>query len=302
MKVLVTGASGFAGQHLMDHLNTATVSTLVGTTLSKTGNAFIKLDLLNYTEVKAALKKIKPDVIYHLAAFSSTALSFEHPQASLGNTLVMQINLYEACLELKLQPRFLIVSSGQIYGKTDHPPITEQSPVDFNSPYSVSKVGQENLAAYYSKRGFESIIARPFNHIGPGQQTGFLVSDLASQIAQAEKSGNDTIAVGNLDSKRDFTDVRDIVRAYALLARHGQADEIYNVCSGKSISGNQILEGLLALTKAKIKVESDPSRMRPSDIPDLYGDSSKLRQATGWKPEFSLERTLADVLDYWRSR
>ncbi|HUC20671.1 MAG TPA: GDP-mannose 4,6-dehydratase [Candidatus Polarisedimenticolaceae bacterium] len=303
MNILVTGADGFVGGHLTKLLRSRAGNKVTGTT-RQTSDRLYKCDLLSYDDVEKALRETQPDVIYHLAAFSSPALSFDHPEVAINSTQTMQINLYQACLKLDIRPKFLVISSGQIYGKAGKPedlPLTEASPLHFNSPYSVAKVGQENLANFYESRGFTSVIARPFNHIGPGQQPGFLVSDLTKQIAELELKGEGTLKVGNLDSRRDFTDVRDIVNAYELLAAKSKP-EIYNVCSGKSTSGQEILDMLLELSGAKITVEKDPARLRPSDIPDLYGDMSKLHRVTGWEPVIDLRTTLADTLEYWRGQ
>ncbi|MBW3537874.1 GDP-mannose 4,6-dehydratase [Candidatus Parcubacteria bacterium] len=305
MKTLVTGAAGFVGKHLLEHLRSESQEVYGTTKSSRETEGFVTVDLMNFERLRSVLDQVRPGVIYHLAAFSSPALSFKQPVAAINETLAMEINLYEACLQLNIPPKFIIISSGQIYGKAGPKelPLSETSSLDFNSPYTVAKVGQENLAKMYAKRGFNSIIARPFNHIGPGQQPGFLVSDLAKQIAELEKHDAPTpLKVGNLSSKRDFTDVRDIVRAYSLLAEKGVPGEVYNVCSGRSVPGQQILNQLLSLSSKPIKAEPDPAKMRPSDIPDLYGDATKIHQATGWQPVIPLEQTLRDVLDDWRLR
>jgi GDP-4-dehydro-6-deoxy-D-mannose reductase len=167
----------------------------------------------------------------------------------------------------------------------------------------VSKRLQEELAGYYGVRGFEYVIARPFNHIGPGQNTGFLVPDLAKQVAEAEKSGAETIGVGNLSAKRDYTDVRDIVQAYLLLLEKGRSGEIYNICSGRSVSGSEVLDGLLKHSSNKsLRPVEDPAKVRPVDAPEIYGSYDKLKADTGWEPKIALETTLGEALEDWRGR
>jgi GDP-4-dehydro-6-deoxy-D-mannose reductase len=309
MKILVTGAAGFAGHYLLESLLNNGDDTIFA--VSKDSHEqpkpeklkWVKCDLLNPNAVNEAVNSIKPDQVYHLAAYSSPGDSFSHPMQAINDTSAMQINLFEACILADIQPRTLIVSSGQIYGKNNKLPIDESGEIDCNSPYAVAKLSQENLASYYSKRGFEIVTVRPFNHIGPGQRLGFIVSDLANQIAKAEHaSGTTEIRVGNLSSKRDFTDVRDVVLAYVKLQQRGESGEVYNVCSGSSVSGQDILNMLISMAKCEISVAVDPDKMRPSDIADLYGDHSKLTKATGWEPQVKLEQTLAETLDYWRNK
>lgn len=304
MSALVTGATGFAGAHLMEALGRSGVDAF-GTSLSHPqGDRIFQVDLTDFDAVVALLQDLRPETIYHLAAFASPALSHKQPVEAVTSTLTMQINLYQACVNLGLKPRIVLVSTGQIYGMSTDSclPLTEMSPMDFSSPYSVAKAGQENLASMYSKLGLETVIARPFNHIGPGQQPGYLIADLSMQIAKLERVGGGTLRVGNLSSRRDFTDVRDIVRAYVLLAATGKASTPYNVCTGKSRSGQEVLELLLGFSHATISVEQDPDRMRPADIPDLRGDATRIQADTGWRPQIPLEQTLVDTLTYWREQ
>ena len=304
MTALVTGATGFAGAHLMEALRQGAVEAY-GTSLSGGADGRIRqTDLTDYDAVVGLLDELRPETIFHLAAFASPALSFKEPVEAVTSTLAMQINLFQACLALRIKPRIVVVSSGQIYGMSDAArlPLAETTPLDLPSPYAVAKVGQENLVSMYAKLGVESVVARPFNHIGPGQQPGYLVADLTKQIAELERDGGEVLRVGNLSSKRDFTDVRDVVRAYLLLAAKGTAGEVYNVCSGTSRSGQEILDLLLRASGARIRTEQDPARMRPADVPDLRGDATKIRQDTGWTPEIPIEQTLAETLAYWRSQ
>jgi GDP-4-dehydro-6-deoxy-D-mannose reductase len=305
MTALVTGATGFAGAHLMAALRQSGEVEAYGTSLSGSADGHIRqTDLSDYDAVVALLDELRPETIFHLAAFASPALSFKEPVVAVTSTLAMQINLFQACLAVRIKPRIVVVSSGQIYGMTDAArlPLDETTPLDLPSPYAVAKVGQENLVSMYAKLGVEAVIARPFNHIGPGQQPGYLVADLTKQIVELERDGGQVLRVGNLSSKRDFTDVRDVVRAYLLLAAKGTVGGVYNVCSGRSRSGQEILDLLLQASGAQIRTEQDPARMRPADVPDLRGDATKIRLDTGWTPEIPIEQTLSDTLAYWRAR
>jgi len=214
------------------------------------------------------------------------------------------LNLLEVIRRTGSLPRILIPCSSDEYGNVDVSglPITECHPLKPNSPYALSKVFQDYLGyQYFEGYGIPIVRTRAFNHAGPGQSPVFVCSDLAKQIAEIEAGFREpVIKVGNLEAKRDFTDVRDVVRAYWLALYKGEAGEVYNVCSGKAYSIGEVLDILLGLAKVKIKVEKDPQKERPSDISILLGDSTKIRQATGWRPEIPFEKTLSDVLDYWR--
>lgn len=306
-KVLVTGANGFVGQHLVKELadNGMTVVGVGGQTGASGKSPYISeyvvLDL-NDAEAVSKIDFTDIDGVVHLAALVTVSGSFNNPMNYVTTNVGMETNLFEAAIAQNAKPKFLIISSGTLYDPKAPPPMTEQSSTIPNSPYAVSKIGQEKMALYYGLRGFTSIIARPFNHIGPGQNPGLLVPDMAQQIIECEQGKRSEISVGNLNSERDYTDVRDIVRAYRLLLEKGEASEIYNICSGRPVSGNDIVDGLLKAADSKAPLVEDPARMRPADNPVLYGDSSKLRQATGWEPVIPLETTLTDVIADWRSR
>jgi GDP-4-dehydro-6-deoxy-D-mannose reductase len=302
MNVLITGSSGFVGSHLTELLD-RTGHQIVGIghqEFTPTAGSYETVDMLN-AEAVQKLDLGGVDAVVHLAGLAAVGPSFDQPRRYIDANAGMQINLFEALLSQNNTPRILVISTGGLY-RANHLPIVETAEIDTPNPYAVSKMTQEHLSHYYAKRGFEVMVARPFNHIGPGQTEGFLASDLAKQIAELEASGGGTIQVGDLSSKRDFTDVRDIVRAYLLLLEKGRAGETYNVCSGHSHSGQTILEGLLQHSSCKIKLETDQARLRPSDIPDIYGSCAKLHTDTGWKPEIPLDQTLADVLTDWRQR
>jgi GDP-4-dehydro-6-deoxy-D-mannose reductase len=302
MKVLVTGGTGFAGRHLIAELlqNDYSILATSNTSDIADGVETVQVDLTDFSEVENIdFKQI--GAIFNLAGLAAVGPSFDEPVKYLEVNSKIQINLFEACLRQTARPRFLVISSGNVYC-TDELPITESSKVEPVSPYAVSKITQEVIGQYYGSRGFEVITSRSFNHIGPGQLEGFIAADLAKQIAQAEKSGQSNIMVGNLEAKRDYTDVRDIARAYRLLIEKGRAGETYNVCSGRSVSGHEILEGLLGHSKKDLKVETDQKLIRPSDKPNIYGDNSKIKADTGWTPEIPLNQTLKDTLDFWRKQ
>ncbi|HEX5744508.1 MAG TPA: GDP-mannose 4,6-dehydratase [Candidatus Saccharimonadales bacterium] len=306
-KVLVTGANGFVGQHLVKELADNGISVVgVGGPVGAAGKPphvddYVVLDL-NDAGAVDKLDFAGVDGVIHLAGLAAVGPSFEKPLEYITTNVGIQINLFEAAIKQGVAPRFLVISSGSLYGADAPLPLNEKSPVVPDSPYAVSKIGQEQMAFHYGGRGFECIVARPFNHIGPGQNPGFLVPDVARQIITCEKGEQSEISVGNLDAKRDYTDVRDIVRAYRLLLEKGESGEIYNICSGKSVSGHDVVDSLLKAAGSKASLKADPALMRPSDNPDIYGDYSKLAEATGWKPEISLETTLKDVIEDWRTR
>lgn len=306
-KVLVTGSNGFVGQHLAKELAGSGIAVIgVGGSQgakekSPHVDSYLELDLTKPEEA-ARLDFAGVDGVIHLAGLAAVGPSFDDPMLYFNVNVGIEVNLFEAALAQDAKPRFLIISSGSLYDPGADLPLTENSPVEPSSPYAVSKIGQEQMAHYYRGRGFDSIIARPFNHIGPGQGPGFIVPDLAQQIAAAEKGGSREVLVGNLDAQRDYTDVRDIVRAYRLLLEKGQSGEVYNVCSGQARSGHDILNGLLAVTDTKPEVKQDPAKMRPADNPLIYGSYQKLKDATGWQPEISIETTLADAMSDWRSK
>jgi GDP-4-dehydro-6-deoxy-D-mannose reductase len=302
-KIVVTGANGFVGKHLVQELlkNDYNVVAIGGSQfapLEQDGVEYLTLDLMN-TEETSKIDFTDVSGVIHLAGIAAVGPSFDKPLQYINVNIGLQVNLFEAALAQKAAPRFLIISSGTLYDPQAPQPLTEKSPVLPNSPYAVSKLGQEQMGLYYQNRGFEVVIARPFNHIGPGQGPGFIVPDFAQQlVADGDKP---EISVGNLDAKRDYTDVRDIVRAYRLLVERGRQGEFYNISSGKPISGHEILDGLAKAAKVQPTVKQDPDKMRPSDIPVLSGSHDKLAKDTGWQPEIAFETTMADVIADWRN-
>lgn len=306
-RVLVTGSNGFVGQHLVAELNQHGISAVgVGGPLPATAPGAVPGDylVLDLSKLEEAKKIDFTDIdgVVHLAGLAAVGPSFERPLEYIQTNIGIEINLFETALAQKATPRFIIVSSGTLYDPKAPQPLTETSAVVPNSPYAVSKIGQEQMAEYYSTRGFECLMVRPFNHIGPGQGLGFIVPDLAQQVVAVAAGKQKEVMVGNLDSQRDYTDVRDIARAYRLLLEKGQSGEVYNICSGRPLSGHEILAGLLRAAECDPVITNDPTRMRPSDTPVILGSCEKLGRDTGWKPEIPLETTLADVVADWRSR
>lgn len=314
-KVLITGATGFAGSHLAELLVQDNQFEVAGTHISDKHLNNIeqirdkielhKVDLQNAIETKKIIAQVKPDVIFHLAASTSVFESFDKPIEVITNNISAQINVLEAVKEQKLLgTKILITSSAHVYGyvSPDDLPITEQTQFRPDNPYSVSKITQDYLGYSYFMAYSQHIIRlRPFNHIGPRQSPDLSISRWSKVIADLEKGNKEPILkVGNLSTFRDFTDVRDMVKAYVLAAKHCKDGEAYNIGSGTSYSMQKMLDILLSYSKVSIKVEIDQSLLRPSDIPKLEADSSKFRKATGWEPEIPIEKTLQDTLDYWR--
>lgn len=261
-------------------------------------------DLTNFEQLSRLVKRINPDRIYHLAALSSVGESFSHPLDIIENNIHGTLHLLEIIRKLEKPINTLVVGSSDMYGivKPKDVPITEERPLLPISPYGVSKAAGDLLAyQYYKSYGVYVIRARAFNHSGPRQRTGFVIPDFSSQVAQIEEGlSPPVLKVGNLSTKRDISDVRDVVRAYASLMEKGKAGEAYNVCSGQTYSIRNMLEILLSLSKKKISVEVDEKRNRPAEIPILLGSNLKIRKATGWKPKIPIQKTLEDTLNFWR--
>ena len=301
------------GRHLSAHIGSVQPKTrIIGTTLfpsesvHRAVNDQRRIDLKDYAKVRRLLAECRPDAIYHLAAQAFVPRSFEDPWETLENNIRAQLNIINACLELDIQPRMLVVSSAEIYGGVmpRQLPMSEETAIRPTNPYSVSKVAQDMLGLqYFLSHGLPIMRARPFNHIGPGQNERFVAPAFAKQIAAIEEGKSDAVIyVGNLEAKRDFTDVRDIARAYQLIVETGTAGEAYNISSGKAHSIGQLLDRLLALSDIEIDVRVDPARLRPVDVPEIRGASSKLRRDTGWRPKYTFDTTLRDVLDDFRQR
>jgi GDP-4-dehydro-6-deoxy-D-mannose reductase len=314
-RVLVTGVTGFAGSHLVDFILERGDCEIYGIRRwrSRTENiehfkdriTLLECDLRDASSTRDVLEKVRPEFIFHLAAQSFVPTSWSAPAESLTTNVLGQLHIYEAVRRLGVKCRIQIACSSEEYGLVheNELPIKETNPLRPLSPYAVSKVGQDMLAyQYWMSWKVDSVRTRGFNHEGPRRGPVFVASDFAKQIADIEKGRRQPIlCVGNLDAKRDFTDVRDIVRGYWMALEKCEPGEVYNLCSGKAWSIRQVLDHLLGMTKTKIEVRQDPARLRPSDVPVLLGDHSKFTQATGWKPTIPFEQTLRDMLDYWRA-
>jgi len=310
MRIFMTGATGFAGSHLLDNLLAAghQVSALVHPATSHQrlpdhpALTAVPGDLLNRDSLTAAVVASQPDLIYHLAGQASPGLSWREPALTLAINTGGVANLLDAAVAYG-RPRVVVVTSAEIYGPVQAKdlPLTEVTPPAPHHPYGISKWAAGQLVPLYWQRYQLPVVeARPFNHIGPRQATGFVVADFASQLA-AIKLGQQppTLAVGNLDAERDFTDVRDVVAAYQGIAADGRPGEAYLICSGQPVPIHYLLNTLLELAEVAVEVVYDPARMRPSDTPVLYGSYAKLARDTGWQPAIHLRQSLADALADW---
>lgn len=316
MRALVTGASGFAGSHLCEYLLTQPGWEVYAlsfpgwpTTHLEPIRAQIVLlsgDLMVAEWVERTLAEIRPDVVFHLAAQSSPSASLVDPAGTLVNNIVAQVNLFQAILKARLDPVVLVVGSGDEYGlvRPDEVPVDEDTPLRPANPYAVSKIAQDFLGLqYFLSHRLRAVRVRPFNHIGPRQAPVFVTADWAQQIAEIEAGLRPPIVrVGNLQARRDFTDVRDMVRAYHLAVTLGEPGEVYNLGSGRAYPVREVLNALLAMSRVPVQVEVDPQRLRPSDIPVIACDSTRFRRRTGWEPRIPLEDSLRDILDYWRGQ
>ena len=312
-RALVTGAGGFAGKHLLDRLREATDWDLYGNVHQtpavphEIGRVhWLAADLTDREQAQSLTERVKPDYVFHLAAQSNVPLAFKNPEATIMNNVVGQLNLLEALRNSSPEARVLTVGSSEQYGlvRPEEVPIREDTPFRPNNPYAVSKIAQDALALQYFLTYDQKIIrVRPFNHIGPGQNEHFVAAAFAQQVASIEAGLQEpVIYVGNLEAIRDFTDVRDMVRAYELAITKGEPGEVYNIGSGKGRTIQWLLDTLISMSKVIVEVKQDPSRMRPSDIPANVCDNTRFVQQTDWQPQVPLEETLRDVLDYWRRK
>ena len=296
MRALVTGGTGFVGRWLSAHLEAE------GDMVTATGE---EVDVTDGAAVAVKVGEIQPDAIYHLAGQASVGRSWDTPARTFEVNVIGTVNVLDAARRLDVKPRVVVVSSAEVYGRVSAAdlPIGEDVAVRPLSPYAASKVAAE-VAARQAVDGFgvPAIIARPFNHIGPGQAPGFVVSDLAKRIVEAERTGSPKLHMGNAAPRRDLTDVRDVVRAYRLLVTSGVPGEAYNIATGADVMIGDLARRLIELSGTGLELVPDSVEPRPADVPVLRGDPTKLRTATGWTPAISLDQTLRDVLAYWREQ
>lgn len=315
-RAFITGITGFVGSHLAEFLLSKGLEVYgIKRWRSKTDNINHIIDKLQLREADMrdghslieVFKEAEPHYVFHLAAQSFVPMSWRAPADTMETNVVGTIHLMEAIRKLSIDPAIHIAGSSEEYGMVypDEVPIKETNPLRPLSPYGVSKVAQDKLGfQYHHSYGMKIVVTRAFNHTGPRRGEVFVTSNFAKQIAEIEKGVREPkIRVGNLQSQRDFSDVRDVVKAYWYSLTKCKFGECYNICSGKARVIGDVLDLLLNSSKAKeIKVEKDPMRMRPSDVQVLHGDFSKIKEQTGWKPEIPFEKTMSDLLDYWRGR
>ena len=304
MKALVTGSLGFVGRYLRAELE-AHGYEVVGLDV-RPGDATLQVDLLDAGQIARAVEEQQPDAVFHLAAQADVGRSWRMPQLTMELNVVATINLLEAVRRANSKGiRLVIVGSSDQYGNlgaagTSVSEATEMKP---QTPYAISKRAQEEMARLYVRSyGMNICMTRSFNHGGAGQRTGFMIPDFVSGIVRIERGEAAELCVGNLTSRRDFTHVRDVVRAYRLIAEKGLPGEVYNVGSGLTWSGQEVLDLLRGMASCDIPVRQDPARMRPSDTPVICCDHSKLTRDTGWEPELGMEQLLTDVMDEWRGK
>ena len=313
-RALITGVAGFAGSHLAEYLLKEGVEVYgIARWRSKLDNIehikkdvhLVNADMRDGHSLERAIQESKPDYIFHLAAQSFVPMSWWAPADTMETNVIGAIHLFEAVLKSGTDPRIQVAGSSEEYGMVypDELPIKETNPLRPLSPYGVSKVAEDKLAYQYNKSyGLKVVTTRAFNHTGPRRGDVFVTSNFAKQIAEIEKGKSPIIYVGNLNSRRDFTDVRDMVRAYYLAVHKCEFGEVYNICSGETRTIQEVLDLLLSMTSKTIEIKQDQSRMRPSDVEVLQGDYSRFNKQTGWKPTIPFQRTMEDLLNYWRER
>jgi GDP-4-dehydro-6-deoxy-D-mannose reductase len=308
LRALISGGTGFVGTHLAGFLVEQGVEVFVfSPTAPREPSprvAYFEADIRDLSVLRQICEETQPDEVYHLAAITSIADSGKDPRKTFDINVTGTYNLLEACMPLASRPRFLNVSTGQVYAVRGEPRLTEDCPVQPVSPYAATKAMAELLVYQYPRSQQERVVTtRPFNHSGPGQTADYVLSDFARQIAEMEIAvRSPVLAVGDLEVERDFTDVRDVVRAYVMLLHGGRGGEVYNVCSGATHRISSAVDVLQSLTSVRLAIQVAPDRARPGQPPRICGDPSKIQGDTGWRPTISWEAMLRDLLQHWRER
>lgn len=317
MKILITGVGGFAGSHLADYVVLLRQHDVYGILrdVEKTDNIqhllkdihLSQCDISEFQPVFKTIKDIRPDIIFHVAGQAFVPSSFEYAADTFRTNVIGTINIFEAVKACEINPRIVVVTSGEVYGETFGLPSlhTEQSIPQPVNPYAASKTSVDYIAQTYKKfEGLNIVIARPFNHTGPRQKPNFVCSSLAKQIIEIEKHNTQPILkVGNIKARRDFTDVRDVVRGYWMLSQiENKTNFIFNLCSGKIFSIEEIIQAYQEITGMHFTLNVEPKRLRGYDIQLLAGNASAITHSVGWKPEISFTQTLRDILEYWRTK
>lgn len=314
MRLLITGATGFVGTHLRAYLLHNTDWLIFGTSfpgappqaIDPDREQLARLDLRTPDATQDYVEWVNPAYVVHLAAQSHVPTAYKDPWDTLENNILGQLNLLQACVNLNIKPRILVIGSSEEYGRAnvEDLPLTEDHPLHPENPYSVSKVTQDVMGyQYFRSYSLPIIRLRPFNHIGPGQSSRFFLPAFASQVACIEAGlAEPVLRVGNLQPQRDFTDVRDVVRAYHLTLLHGAPGEVYNIASGRPTPIRLFVDRLLSRSKVAIDVVIDHERFRPADVPVIYGSAAHIKEHTGWVPRIGIEKTIQDVMDEWRTK
>lgn len=311
MKAMVVGAGGFVGNYLIDAIHRDLACEIVATKMAQESFfredvEVVNLDVLNPGEIEQCLAQVDPEYVFYLAAQSSISRSWKNPVLTVEVNVQGSLNFLNGMRSMRKPPRALMVGSGEEYGllAPDKMPISEEEMLNPQNIYAATKTCQNMMSTvYHSAYGLPLIMVRAFNHMGPGQSEIFVVSDFCHQAVRIEMGLQEpVIQVGNLKAKRDFTDVRDVVRAYTSLIQFGRPGETYNVGSGRAVSIQSILDTVVARSKSDIEIQVDPRKLRPIEAPVIEADITKLYETTGWQPEISLESTIDGMLDYWRNK
>jgi GDP-4-dehydro-6-deoxy-D-mannose reductase len=306
-RILITGGTGFVGPYLIRHLKPYASSIAVltwgeGPYQPEPDVEYQSVDVRDQAAVRSVLQEVRPSRIYHLAGISAVDISWSNPRLTYEVNVSGALNVFEEGMSLSHTPRILNVSTSQVYAPSSKK-LTENCPVRPNNPYAATKAMAELLVVQFAKSAGGIVTARSFNHSGPGQTANFFLSSVAKQFAEIELGIRPRkLAVGNLDVRRDFSDVRDVVRAYHLLVEKGNLGEIYNVCSGISTRLADIVDIFRSRIAVNVDIDTEPTRRRSNDVSEITGDSTKLREQTGWNPSVPLEQTIDDLLDHWRSK